>query len=105
MLSRLQSKNVIFFFPEASCEAWFSDVNSSVFKSSSVAGSGGMVSSYSSPLLWGERGWEGEIIQAGSVFSLTEVLCCVTDKSQIFIYICIYIHSVFLTYATWHTLK
>ncbi|KAF2982602.1 hypothetical protein EK904_008600, partial [Melospiza melodia maxima] len=43
---------------EASCEAWFNDVNSSVFKSSSVAGSGGMVSSYSSPLMERE-GLEG----------------------------------------------
>lgn len=81
------------------------DVNSSVFKSSSIAGSDGMVSSYSSPLPWGQKGWKGGGIQVGAVFSLTEVLCCVTDKSHIYLYMCVYIYSVFFTCATWHSLK
>lgn len=40
------------------------------------------------PLCWGERGagkWKA--FKWGSAFSLTEVLCCVTDKSQTYIYI------------------
>lgn len=100
MLSSLQSKNVVFLFPEASCEAWFDDVNSSVFKSSSVAGSGGEVSSYSSPLLWGERGaGKGKALKREQFFSLTEVLCCVTDKSHI------YMLTVLFTCARWYMLK
>lgn len=55
MLSSLQSKNVVFFFPEASCEAWPNDVNSSLFKSSSMVEvvEWGLLTA---PLCWGERG-------------------------------------------------
>lgn len=86
MLSSLQSKNVVSFFPEASCEAWFNDVNSSVFKSSSVAGSGGMVSSYSSTLPWIEGLERGRHSSGISFFIDTSALLCDWQKPYIYIH-------------------